>query len=67
MLPPTALFNEGWMLRLVLDWASHHRSAIPELTFDNGSQWYSEALLSSRFRPRRRSDTAAKDSRTLTE
>jgi len=58
VLPPTALFNEGWMLRLVLDWASRHRSAIPELMFDNDSRWYSEALLWSRFRPRRRGDTA---------
>jgi hypothetical protein len=56
VLPPTALFNEGWMLRLVIDWSAHHRSAIPELTFDDGSRWYSEALLASRFRPRHRGD-----------
>lgn len=58
VLPATALFNEGWMLRLVLDWASRHPSAIPELTFEASSRWYSEALLPSRFRPRRRGDTA---------
>lgn len=56
--PQTALFNEGWMLRLVLDWAAHHPSAVRELTFDEGSRWYSEALLTSRFRPRQRGDTA---------
>ena len=58
VLPPTALYNEGWMLRLVLDWASQHPSALPDLPFDQGSEWYSEALLGSRFRPRRRGDTA---------
>src|ERR671913_2269173 len=59
VLPPTALYNEGWMLRLVLDWASRHPSSIPELAFDDGSRWYSEALLPSRFKPRRRGDTSA--------
>ena len=58
VLPPTELFNEGWMLRLVLDWAAHHPSAIPELMLEKGSRWYSEALLPSRFRPRRRGDIA---------
>ena len=56
VLPPTALFNEGWMLRLVLDWVERHPSAIEALRFDEGSTWYSEALLGSRFRPRRRGD-----------
>jgi hypothetical protein len=59
VLPPTTLYNEGWMLRLVLDWASRHPSSIPELAFDEGSRWYSEALLPSRFKPRRRRDTSA--------
>jgi hypothetical protein len=58
VLPPTALFNEGWMLRLVLDWSAHHRSSIPALRFAAGSIWYSEALLPTRFRPRKRGDTA---------
>lgn len=42
----------------MLDWAAHHPTAIPALTFDEDSRWYSEALLASRFRPRRRGDTA---------
>ena len=58
VLPPTALFNEGWMLRLILDWATQHRSSISALPFDDGSIWYSEALLPSRFRPRHRGDIA---------
>jgi hypothetical protein len=56
VLPPTALYNEGWMLRLVLDWAERHPSAIEPLHFMEGAKWYSEALLSSRFKPRRRGD-----------
>ena len=59
VLPPTALYNEGWMLRLVLDWAAQHRSRVDALTFEEGSTWYSEALLPSRFKPRHRGDTGA--------
>jgi hypothetical protein len=58
VLPPTELFNEGWMLRLILDWAAHHPSSIEALRFGQGSTWYSEALLASRFKPRRRGDTS---------
>jgi hypothetical protein len=58
VLPPTALFNEGWMLRLVLDWTERHRDAIGTLRFEASSRWYSEPLLPSRFRPRRRGDPA---------
>ena len=56
ILPPTELFNEGWMLRLVLDWADRHLTAIEALKFDKGSTWYSEALLGTRFKPRHRGD-----------
>jgi hypothetical protein len=24
VLPPTEVYNEGWMLRLILDWFSRH-------------------------------------------
>ena len=60
ILPATALFNEGWMLRLVLDWAANHchPAAIVPLRFEDGSTWYSEALLRSRFRSRKRGDTS---------
>lgn len=36
LMPPTELFNEGWMLRLVLDWAQHHPDAISALRFCPG-------------------------------
>jgi hypothetical protein len=48
-LPPTILYNEGWLLRLVLDWFSAHRVLGHALEFEDGSRWYSEALLPSAF------------------
>jgi hypothetical protein len=56
VLPPTELFNEGWMLRLVLDWFDRNRDLQHELAFEPGSSWYSEALLPSRFLPTFRGD-----------
>lgn len=60
-LPPTYLYNEGWMLRLIMDWfdragsAAHgHRLAIsPE------GEWGSEVLLPTTFKARHRGDTLA--------
>jgi hypothetical protein len=52
-LRPTELYNEGWMLRLILDWCSEHQSAIEPLVFYPGARWYAEALLPSRFGGRR--------------
>lgn len=54
--PPTEVFNEGWMLRLVLDAIETHRIADHPLAFELGAKWYSEARLGSPFRPRRRGD-----------
>jgi hypothetical protein len=48
-LPPTTLYNEGWMLRLILDWCSEHPTAIEPFLFLPQARWYSEALLPSRF------------------
>ncbi len=59
VLPPTALFNEGWMLRLVLDMLDRHRSTAHPLAFSSGARWYSEALLPSQFLPRFRADKLA--------
>lgn len=55
--PPTEIYNETWMLRLVLeafrttDIADHPLAFLPE------SDWYSEARLGSRFRPTHKGDT----------
>jgi hypothetical protein len=61
IMPPTAVFNEGWMLRLVLDWLDRNRGVENShpLAFLPEARWYSEALLSSRFLPRRRGDLLA--------
>lgn len=48
-LPPTSLYNETWMLRLVVDWYAQHRPAGGLLTPAANATWYSEALLPSRF------------------
>ena len=58
-LPPTELYNEGWMLRLCLDWFSRQRSATGPLQALDEADWYSEALLPSAFLPRHRGDRLA--------
>jgi hypothetical protein len=61
--PPTLVYDEGWLLRLVLD--SLDRFPVPEQTLapTAGATWYSEALLPSPFEARRRGDSLA-ESRT---
>src|SRR5262245_54519477 len=56
LFPATILFNEGWLLRLILSWvASAGRTDLP-LSFAAGAKWFSEALIPSQFLPRSRSD-----------
>lgn len=59
VFPATDLYNEGWMLRLVLDWFSRNPDVDHDLRFGEGSRWYSEALLPSAFLPRKRGDKLA--------
>ena len=59
ILPPTELYNEGWLLRLVLDWFEHERESGHVLAFHPNARWYSEALLASRFLPTSRGDPLA--------
>jgi hypothetical protein len=56
LFPPTLIYNEGWLLRLVLDWYSKRSSSEMPLYFAEGAKWYSEALLPSAFLPRYRGD-----------
>ena len=53
---PTEVFNEGWMLRLTLDWMEADARPDHPLSFDEGARWSSEALLPSSFLPRHRGD-----------
>jgi hypothetical protein len=57
--PLTLLYNEGWLLRLVLDWYSKHELTGHPLLFQPRATWFSEALLPSPFRPRHRGDIRA--------
>jgi hypothetical protein len=57
--PPTLLYNEGWMLRLVLDWFNTHNTQAHPLSFRAGATWFSEALLPSPFKARYRGDRSA--------
>ena len=59
VLPATALYNEGWMLRLVLDWFDCHRTVEHPFAMLEGSRWYSEPLLASRFLGKSRGDSLA--------
>jgi hypothetical protein len=57
--PPTEVYNEGWMLRLLLDAIQHLGLRSSPLAFEAGSSWYSEALLGSPFAARYRGDPLA--------
>jgi hypothetical protein len=57
--PPTDLYNEGWMLRIVLDWLSSNPGIDHDLAFATTDKWYSEALLPSAFLARVRGEKLA--------
>jgi hypothetical protein len=59
VLPPTELYNEGWMLRLILDWFSRQPTSDHQLSFEKDARWYSEMLLPSQFLPRFQTDPLA--------
>ena len=61
VMPPTLLYNEGWMLRLVVDrFASIDLENEPHpLAVPPGCKWYSEALLPSAFLPESQGDSRA--------
>ena len=57
LFPPTELYSEGWMLRLVLD-AAFRRGAELPFPLTEGARWYSEARLASPFMRRSGSPSA---------
>lgn len=59
VFPPTLLFEEGWMMRLVLSWFHSQKPPGYELSFDSDARWYSEARLASTFLARYRGDKHA--------
>jgi len=56
VFPPTDLYNEGWLLRIILDWFSKQEPTDHELSFSQDCSWFSEALLPSQFLARFRGD-----------
>ena len=70
--PPTEIFNEGWMLRLVLDALENLEKSVGvadthPLKFCKGAKWYSEARLSSPFLRKPKKDLPSKGKDTLGE
>ena len=61
--PPNVLFNENWLLRIVIDWFETHGGDRYPLSHLPGARWFSEAWLPSAFLPRYRGDRLA-ESRT---
>jgi len=59
VFPVTELFNEGWLLRLILDWFSQQPHKPHPLAFTAKSLWFSEARLPSQFLARYRGDELA--------
>lgn len=57
--PPTDLFNEGWLLRLVLDWYSRNTNVSSPFQFTAQARWFSEARLPSPFLKRCQKDNLA--------
>ena len=57
--PPTILYNEGWLLRLVVDWFSKSGVSNHPLSFPKDGHWFSEARLPSAFLPRFKGDPLA--------
>ena len=56
-IPPTLLYNEGWMLRIILQEIKNKKIIHSDLSFqDNNVDWFSEALLPSPFKARTRGD-----------
>jgi len=47
---PSSLYNEGWMLRLVLDWFSKNRKYSDfDISFNKNARWFSEGRLTTIF------------------
>ena len=57
--PPTELYNEDWLLRIILDWFARHGGDRYPLSPLPGAKWFSQAWLPSAFLTRFRGDRLA--------
>jgi hypothetical protein len=57
--PPAELYNEDWLLRIILDWFSRHGGDRYPLSPLEGAHWFSQAWLPSAFMSRYRGDRLA--------
>lgn len=48
-MQPTTVFNEGWLLRLALDWFAENPTVQHEIGVPDGTRWFSEAMLPTQF------------------
>jgi len=58
-ISPTILYNEGWMIRLLVELSIEAKTKLQNIDFGKINQWYSEGLLSSPFLARKRNDNLA--------
>lgn len=58
-MQPTLIFNEGWLLRMVMDFAAQNREQWRGFLVLPEAQWFSEGLLPSPFAAVRRGDSLA--------
>ena len=58
-MPPTELYSEGWLLRVILHWFYKNQVSGHLLSFLPGADWYSEDLLDSKYLPAYRGDELA--------
>jgi hypothetical protein len=54
--PPSSLFGEQWLLRVVIDWFERHGGDRYPMSPSLGARWFSESWLPSAFLPRHRGD-----------
>jgi hypothetical protein len=55
-IPPTLLYNENWLMRLVLSTLSAGVTCLP-FALEPGTRWFSEARLTTQFPARGQSDS----------
>lgn len=55
-ISPTLLYNEGWMVRLLVSASIQEGIHLQDIDFSKVRNWYSEGLISTPFLPTERSD-----------